>query len=376
MRFTISRKPFYTAVSAVSKVVNAKNSLSILDNFLCTVKENTLTVTGADLDNELSTRVEVSDVLADGSFCLPARRLVELLKELPDTMLEVDIDENTFEVLIKYPGGKYNLMAINGMEFPVYRSDDDEAAPMEFDLIGKSLIDGLDYTIFAVGNDDRRPMMQGVLFDVKSDRMVYVATDSHKLVRFIDSRVAPGVEASCIVPVKPANILRNIVGKEESVHVSMTRKSATFTTDSVTFRCSFLNGRFPPYERVITADAPFTLTFDRIAALNAARRVAVFVDPDHGLEKFRINPEYMEIKSDDNGMGTEAREKLACGFDGPETVIGFSAPFLIEFLNIIPTDEVCVKLADPSRAGVFTPSENIEGTDLVMLLMPMNVDKF
>ena len=376
MRFTISRKPFYNAVSAVSKVINAKNSLSILDNFLCTLTSETLTITGADLDNELSATVEVQDADAAAKFCLPARRLVELLKELPDTNLSVEMNDDTYEVQIKYPGGKYNMMAISGMEYPVYRADDDEAAPMEFTLTGESLLQGLEYTIFAVGDDDYRPMMKGVLFDIKPDRMVYVATDTHKLVRFADKRVEPGIEASCIVPVKPANILRNIVGREESVKVTMTRKSATFGVGTMVFRCSFLNGRFPPYERVIPADSPFTLTFDRVATLNAVRRVAIFVDPGHGLEKFKITPERLEIKSDDNGMGTEARETVPCGFDGPETIIGFSAPFIIEFLNIIPTDDVVVELADPSRAGVFKPTENIEGTELVMLLMPMNVDKF
>ncbi|MDE6300354.1 MAG: DNA polymerase III subunit beta [Muribaculaceae bacterium] len=376
MRFTISRKPFYTAVSAVSKVINAKNSLSILDNFLCTLAGDTLTVTGADMDNELSAHVDVADSDGDTKFCLPARRLVELLKELPDTSLVIEMNDQTFEVLIKYPGGQYNMMAISGMEYPVYRADDDDNAPMEFDITAESLLQGLDYTIFAVGDDDYRPMMKGVLFDIKPDRMIYVATDTHKLVRFTDHRVAPGIEASCIVPVKPANILRNIVSKDEKVHVSMTRKSATLTTEKMVFRCSFLNGRFPPYERVIPTQSPFTLTFDRVATLNAVRRVAIFVDPGHGLEKFKITPEHLEIKSDDNGMGTAAREVVPCGFDGPETVIGFSAPFLIEFLGIIPTDEVVVELADPSRAGVFTPAENIEGTELVMLLMPMNVDKF
>ena len=376
MRFTISRKPFYNAVSAVSKVINAKNSLSILDNFLCTLAGDTLTITGADLDNELSATIDIVDADSEVKFCLPARRLVELLKELPDTNLTIEMNDETFEVQIKYPGGKYNMMAISGVEYPAYRADDDESAPIEFTLTGESLLQGLEYTIFAVGDDDYRPMMKGVLFDIKPDKMVYVATDTHKLVRFADNRVAPAVEASCIVPVKPANILRNIVGKEETVKLVMTRKSATFQVGAMVFRCSFLNGKFPPYERVIPAESPFTLNFDRVATLNAVRRVAIFVDPGHGLEKFKITPEHLEIKSDDNGMGTEAREIVPCGFDGPETVIGFSAPFIIEFLNIIPTQEVVVELSDPSRAGVFKPSENIEGTELVMLLMPMNVDKF
>lgn len=203
-----------------------------------------------------------------------------------------------------------------------------------------------------------------------------MATDTHKLVRFIDNRVAPGVKGSFIMPVKPATVIRTVFAKDNTLRLTITRKSATIESDGFTFRCSFLNGRFPDYNRVIPKQSPFRLVLDRSAALNAIRRVAVFVDPGYGLEKFKITPEKLYIKSDDNSLCTCARENIPCTFNGPEMVIGFSAPILVEFMNILPTDEVYVDLSDPSRAGVFCPSENEKDTELVMLLMPMNVDKF
>lgn len=376
MRFNVQCKAFYAAVSAVSKVINAKNSLNILDNFRLELDGDTLTVTGADMDNELTARIKVTDAEGNFRFCVPARRLVDLLKELPDSGITFTVDESSYAVEIEYTGGKYDLTALAGDEYPTFRTDEGGEEPISFEIMANSLLKGLEYTIFAVGDDDYRPMMKGVFFDIDEDKITYVATDTHKLVRFVDSRVAPGVKGSCIMPVKPATVMRSVFAKDTTLRFTMTRKSATIESENFTFRCSFLNGRFPDYNRVIPQKSPFRMVLDRSAALNAIRRVAVFVDPGYGLEKFKITPEKLYIKSDDNNMCTCARENIPCSYNGPEMVIGFSAPILIEFMNVLPTDEVYIDLSDPSRAGVFCPSENEKDTDLVMLLMPMNVDKF
>ncbi|MCM1032588.1 MAG: DNA polymerase III subunit beta [Odoribacter sp.] len=376
MRFNIPCKAFSNAVNAVSKVINSKNSLIILDNFLLELNGENLYITGSDIENSLSARVSVSDVEGSGKFCLGARRLVELLKALPDQGLTVTINDDTLEVAIRYAGGEYNLNAINGSEYPEYRPADDGGDTIEFDIDSTAFAKGLEYTIFAVGQDDYRPMMKGVYLDIKDDKITFVATDTHKLVRYDDSRRAPGVTGSCILPVKPATVIRNVFTKDSTLHVSMNRRNAIISDDDCTLKCSFINGRFPPYERVIPQSSPFRLTIDRLSMLSAARRVGVFVDSEFGLEKFKITPEKLLLKSEDNNMCTCARETVSCSYNGPEMVIGFSAPFIIEFLNNLPTEEVFIDLSDPSRAGVFRPSENTEGTELLMLLMPMNVDRF
>lgn len=376
MRFNIPCKTFYSAVAAVSKVINPKNAINILDNFLLELKGDKLTITGADLDNSLTAQVTVTEPQGEMRFCIPARRLVDLLKELPDQGLTVTVNDTTLETEIKYAGGEYNLNAVDGAEYPDYSVGADDGEPESFKILSTSLLKGLEYTIFAVGEDDYRPMMKGVFMDIKPDNIAFVATDTHKLVRYIDRRPEPSITGSCIIPVKPATVMRNIFGKEEVLDFSMTRKKAVVTGETFTFKCNFLNGRFPDYNRVIPQSSPFRLSVDRVAMLNAVRRVGVFVDPGYGLEKFKITPEKLYIKSEDNNMCTCARETVPCSFNGPEMVIGFSAPFLSEFMSILPTEEVYIDLSDPSRAGVFCPSENPEGTELVMLLMPMNVDKF
>ncbi|MDE6287835.1 MAG: DNA polymerase III subunit beta, partial [Muribaculaceae bacterium] len=256
MRFNIPCKTFYTAVSAVSKVINPKNALSILDNFLLEVEGEYLTITGSDLENSLSARVPVTEPVGARRFCIAARRLVDLLKELPDQGLTVDVNDDTLEVEIKYAGGEYKLNALDGAEYPDFKSADDSGEPIEFSMDTAAFVKGLDYTIFAVGTDDYRPMMKGVYLDIKPESITFVATDTHKLVRYTDSRRAPGVTGNCILPVKPATVIRNVLDKDKEMKITMNSKNAVINCGDVTFKCSFLNGRFPPYERVIPASMP------------------------------------------------------------------------------------------------------------------------
>lgn len=378
MRFNVPCKSFRSAALAVSKVVSSKNTLNVLENFLIEVKDGLLFITGSDSDCTLTSHIELSD--SDGyiNFCVSARRLVDLLKVLPDQGITFNVNEATFEVEIVSSDGLYHLNAISGDNFPSFNVDDDDAEnAATFSLSARSIAEGCRATVFAVGNDDYRPMMKGVFFDVKPDQIVYVATDTHKLVRFIDSREAPGVQISCIVPEKPANIMAAIFdGSDQQVKFTINRKSALVESDTYKFQFSFLQGRFPDYNRVIPTQSPFVLEADRDAFVAAVRRVSIIVDSNCGLIKFKVSPENVMVKIEDNGLGTAGRESFPCSYNGPELIIGFNGAYVNDFLQHISTDQVRVELTDASRAGVFRPIEDAEGTALVMLLMPMNVDKF
>ena len=376
MKFQVPSKTLYNATSAVSKVINSKNAITILNNFLLTLKDGILTVTGSDTENILSARVSVENAEGEGCFCLDARRLVELLREMPEKTIDFDIDDSNLAIEIRYPGGDYSLMGLNGDEFPLPKTEDADEQPINFVCPGEQLVKGIDNSLFAVGQDDFRPQMMGIYFDIKPDSITFVATDTRKLVRYICRNIAPGVEGSCLLPVKPATIIKNVFAKDERMTVTMNSKNATIEGDSFTFKCCFLNGRFPDYNRVIPKNNPYTLTADRVSFLTAVRRVGVFVDPAFGLEKFRITPERVLLKSSDQGNCTSAREQVPCSFTGQELTIGFSAPYLIEILNTIPTEDIIVELSDPGRPGLFRPTEDAEGTELLMLLMPMTVGEF
>lgn len=376
MRFNVSSKELYSAASAVSKVINSKNAMTVLNNFLFVLDGNQLTISASDLENTLAARVEVSDADGDGSFCVDARRVVDLLKELPDMGITFVINDDTLAIEILYPGGTFNFVGINGNEYPRSREENPDELRAEFDIPAEMVLKGIDNTSFAVGSDDLRPQMMGILWDIKNDGITFVATDTRKLVKYTNTMAAPGCECSFILPMKPATILKNIVAKEEMVHALIEPKSATITAGRYTFNCRFIKGNFPDYNRVIPVNNPYVLTVDRLALLNAVKRVGVFVDPGHGLVKFKLTPDQIIMKAQDNNFCTSAREAMPCDFTGNEMVIGFSAPYLIEIISTLSTDQMLIKLSDPSRPGVFVPQEDAKDSELLMLLMPMTVQEF
>lgn len=376
MKFNVSSKTLYSYVSAVSKVINSKNALTILNNFLFELSDNTLTITASDLENTLVAHLEVMDAEGEGKFCVDARRMVDLLKEMPDQGISFDINDDNLAVEIVYPSGNYSFIAINGNEYPSNESVDESTDIIEFTCPTEQIIKGIDNTLFAVGNDDLRPQMMGILWDIKPDAITFVATDTRKLVKYRNAMSAPGVEGSCILPIKPATVIKNVFAKEDEVKVTLEPKSATFESPSYKFNCRFIKGSFPDYNRVIPVKNPYVITVDRQSFLNAVRRVGVFVDQGHGLVKFKIEKDRLTMKATDNNFCTSAREVVPCDFTGTEMIIGVSAPYLIEIFNTISTTDILIKLSDPSRPGVFVPSENSENSELLMLLMPMTVSDF
>ncbi len=375
MKFNISSKALYNATSAVSKVINSKNALTILDNFFIRLEGNELTVTGSDQENALTASIEVTGAKGDGCFCIGARRLVELLKELPDQGVQVNVNEDTLEVQLSYSSGHYSFVGLPGDQYPQFQADT-AGEPISFSIATEQMIAGLDNTMFAVSTDEYRQIMQGVLMDINTDSITFVATDTRKLVRYIDRRTAPGVTGSCVIPSKPSNIIKNVFAKEETLNITMNTRNAVIQSEHYTFQCTFLNGNYPDYNRVIPRNNSLVLTVDRVSLLNAVRRVGIFVEVDGGLEKFRITPESILLKSNDPNLCTSAREQVPCSFSGSELTIGFSANYLMEILTTLKGTEVIVNLGDAGRPGVFRPGEEPENTELVMLLMPMTVGDF
>ncbi|MDE5687172.1 MAG: DNA polymerase III subunit beta [Paramuribaculum sp.] len=372
MKFNVPSKTLHSYVSAVSKVINAKNALTILNNFLFTLDGDILTVKASDMENSLVGRLPVTGAEGSGSFCLDGRKIVELLKEMPDQGITFEIDDDNLEVKISYPNGLYNTVAINGLEYPV-TTEPEEGETITFTIPTDQVIKGIENTIFAVGTNDLRPQMMGILWDIKPDKIIFVATDTHKLVKFTNGMTKPGVECSFILPLKPATVIKNVFGKEDEIKITVSEKSVKFDSPSFTFDCRQIRGAFPDYNRVIPQNNPYSLTVDRLSFLTAVRRVVVFGDGGNGLVKFKLAPDNLTLRARDNSYGTSGWESVPCEYSGQEFMIGFGAPYLIEIFSTISTTDVVVKLSDASHPAVCMPAENTPDTELLILLMPMNI---
>lgn len=376
MKFKIASKALYSTLSGVSKVISTKNPISILENFLLKVEDECIIITASDSENTITAQLPISDVEGEGSFCLNARRIADIAKELPDVDVEFNINEANMALQISFPGGTFDMVALEGAQYPQTIEAISEEETTEMLCPATQILSGLEHTMFAVGTDELRPQMMGILWDIKEDGITFVATDTRKLVRYTNNTSAPGITASCILPVKPAVLLKSLLNKEEDVKVTLSPRSAVFKTSNLTINCRFIKGNYPDYNRVIPKNNPYQVTVDRAAIHTAVRRVAVCTDPSHGLIKFRFTPNHVELKVDDTNVNTFAHEQVACDFTGSQMVIGFCAGYLLEIFSVFSTENILLKLADPSRPGVFQPEENAENTDLVIILMPMTVSDF
>lgn len=381
MKFNIPSKTLAAQLSAVAKVINSKNALSIFDNFLFTLKDNTLTVTGSDQENVMTATLEVFEAEGEGSVAVASKRILDMLKEVPAQPLTVYINDDTFEIDIRFLNGHFNFMGVNGAEFPIQEESRQDAKSVT--LPAQTVLTALDTTLFAVGTETIRPTMTGVFWDIcptdangenPQPGITFVATDTHKLVRYTNTSVNPGLTFSFILPPKPASILRGLIGKEEGdIAIEMDERSAKFTMANYTLACRFINGRYPNYNRVIPAENPFELTVDRISLLNAMKRVALFASTASSLVRLTIHPNEVLLAAQDLDYTLSAEERVECEYQGNAMTIGFNANYMIEILSNLAVDTVVIKLSDPARPGVFVPLTNLEGEDILMLLMPMQV---
>ncbi|WP_302066025.1 DNA polymerase III subunit beta, partial [uncultured Duncaniella sp.] len=258
MKFTVPSKTLHSFASAVSKVINAKNAITILNNFLFSIKGNTLTITACDGENTLCARIPIMDVDGEGDFCIDARRVVEVLRVMPEQELNFNVNDSTLSIEMTHPNGSYKFMGLPGNEYPNLKKTPQEGS-MTFKTSGASLLRGLEFTAFAAGTDMLRPQMTGVYWDIKPDRLVFVATDTHKLVKFEDQSIQAGVEGSFILPNKSTNVFRSVFSKDEEVTVTLdVERGVTFETDTFTFDSRLVKGRFPDYTRVIPENNPYT----------------------------------------------------------------------------------------------------------------------
>jgi DNA polymerase-3 subunit beta len=370
MKFVVSSALLSSHLQTISRVISSKNALPILDCFLLELKGNKLTITAADNEVRMETFVEVAQHEGEGSLAINAKNLLDPLRELPDQPLTFDINDETLEVYIYYHNGKYNFIGLKGDEYPRPKELKETALSLNFD--SQILLSGINRTIFATADDELRPVMNGIYFDISTENLTFVASDGHKLVRVASTDVKATERSSFILPKKPANLLRAVLPREDGeVEVTFDENHAVIKLTKYNMVCRFVEGRYPNYNSVIPVDNPNKVTLDRLNFLNAVKRVSVFSNPSSNLVKMQLSEDKIIITAQDIDYLTAAEEVITCQYAGSAMSIGFKAPFLVDILNNIPSTEVILELSDPSRAGIIVPVENEENEEMLTLIMPM-----
>ena len=371
MKFIVSSLKLLKSLQSLSGVIGTKNTLPILDDFLFQLSENELRITTSDLDVTMSVSMVPDMVEGTGEVTIPARLLLEIMKNFPDVPITINVDNNTLAVELIAGEGRYKLAGHKSDEFPQLPVMADTSV---WEIPADVLARGFEKTIFATGMDEIRPIMSGVLMEMTENYLTFVATDAHKLVRYRRMDVKSDVVASFIMPKKPINQLKNILATlaDEPVRIEFNKTNASYVFGDYVLICRLLEGRYPNYEAVIPKSNPNQLTIDRQTFLSAIRRVAVFSSKATHQVRFRITGQEIMLTAEDVDFYNEAKERLACSYTGDDMEIGFNSRFFQEMLGNFDSNEVKLEMSAPNRAGILTPVDNAnEAEDLLMLLMPV-----
>ncbi len=367
MKFIVSSSSLLKHLQQISGVINANTVLPILEDFLFEIQDKKLNVVATDLETVMRVQMDVESK-TNGKVCIPAKILLDSLKNIADQPLTFNIDKS-FAVEITSDNGKYKVMGENPDNFPKEPAADDTTG---FTMASSALLTAINKTLFAVSSDDLRPAMTGVFFELTKDSVQFVATDAHRLVRYKRTDTKGAKTDSFIVPKKPLNLLKNALpDNEDELTVSYNSNHLFVNHGSTQMICRLIDARFPDYKVVIPADNPYRLIVNKGDFQNALRRVNVFSNKSTNQVALNITGSELQMAAQDVDFSFEGNERMNCQYDGEDLQIAFNAKFLIEMLNAADTEDVRLELSTPTKAGLIKPTEQAEGEDLLMLVMPL-----
>ncbi len=374
MKFVVSSSALLSMLQTTGKVISSKNSLPILDYFLFDLRDGELKVTASDLETTLVGSLKIDNVEKEGIIAAPAKLMLDSLKEFSEQPLTIEANESSWEIKISWKSGSLALPGTSAMSYPALPELSDDHKKISFEA--DTLLGGINKTIFATADDELRPVMNGIYITVSPDGSTFVATDAHKLVKYTMEEGVSDIEASFILPKKPANLLRSVLHKEENpIAVSFDSKNAVFALKNHVLVCRLIEGNYPNYNAVIPAANPNKVLVDRLELLNGIKRVAVCSNQATNLVKLEISSNVINLTAQDLDFSVSANESMSCSYEGDTITIGFKSTFLVELLANIETPTVVVELADSTRAGVFKPVyDDRQSSTVLMLLMPMMIN--
>lgn len=372
MKFVVSSSELLGRLQSVSRVIASKNTLPILDNFLFNLTGDSLTITASDLETTLHTTMPIDNVMEQGSVAIPARILTDSLKEFPEQPLTFAFNKEQNIIEFTWTTGKFQVPGFPAEDYPIAREPNDN---LSITFSPDILLEGINRTLYATGDEELRPVMNGIFFDLKTDAANLVASDSHKLVCYTRPDIKSTEDASFILPKKPANILKNLLVKvEDDVTISFDKTNAFFNFGSYRMTCRLVEGNYPAYRSVIPQGNPNNIIADRVELMNAVRRVSVCANQATNLIRLLFSANQIFVSAQDVEFRIAAQERISCQYDGPAIEMGFKSVFLVEILANLPCTEVNIALSDPSRVGLITPIyTEPENEEICALLMPMMI---
>lgn len=373
MKFIVSSSYLLKQLSTINGVITTNPLVPILDNFLFEIKDGTLTVTASDLQTSMITELQVESK-EDGNIAVPAKILIETLKNLPEQPVNFNIDTETYSIEISSDNGKYKLSGENATDFP--------KAPVvsngfSINVSSDVLMSAINNTIIATSSDELRPAMTGVYFNITDTNTTFVATDGHRLVRYRRVDIATEGNESLIIPRKALTLLRSSLPSENvNVNIEFNVANAFFNFGNFKMISRLIDERFPDYENVIPLDNDNIVTIDRQELLSSLKRISIYANKATYQVRFKVAGSELQVSAEDIDFSNEANERLSCEHGGEDIEIGFNAKLLIEMLGNIYSEKVNIQLSAANKAGLIVPDDADENEDILMLIMPVMLNSY
>ncbi len=372
MKFSIPSGELLSRLQTMGKVIDDKSTLPILANFLFSVKGNLLILTASNTEMRMTSTIEINNLEGDGQVCIPGLKLTDYIKYLPEQPITFSIPEGSLSLEISSLSGKSDQVCIAADDYPAEKIDEAEVSTIK--ISEDALFSGITSTLFATANDDLHPVMNGILFDVEPGKVSFVATDTHKMVRYIRTDVNTAEQTtSFVLNKKPANVLKGILGRsDDMVTISFGKSNVIFDTPTYRYVCRLTEGQYPQYRTVIPTNNESRLLVNRNDLIKAMARVSVFVDASH-LIKCELYSNSMNISTQDLDFSCSANETIPCEYDGREMTLGFSGQHISDALSNINSQDVEMRLSDPSKPGLLSPVGTDDKSDMLIVIMPMRI---
>ncbi|MBP5327036.1 MAG: DNA polymerase III subunit beta [Bacteroidales bacterium] len=377
MRFIINSQLLLKHLTALSGVISNNNTVPIISCFHMHLENNILTIKATDLETTMMCNIELENARVDGidTVAIPAKIMLDMLKNMDDRPLNIAVDASTFSMEISSNDGKYTIAGQNPETYPQLPAKNETVTVT---IPASVIVNAINKTAFAASTDEMRQQMSGIYCELTPESATFVATDAHKLVRYRRTDVHSDELATFILPRKPITMVKNILGsnKEEfDVTMEYNNINVFFSFDNFLIICRLVDGKYPNYEAAIPKDNPNKLTIDRSTFINALRRISLFANQATHQVRLSISEKELNISSEDLEFSNNAHETLPCSYDGDPMDIGFNAKFLTEMVSNLDTEHILIELSHPSRAGIIFPinedEEAAKGEDILMLVMPV-----
>jgi DNA polymerase-3 subunit beta len=375
MKFTASSTELLKALSSVAGAVPTKSTMPILE---CILFENTkegLRVTATDLEisivQTIPVRFETNGTARDARIAVPAKRLMDTLRALPELPIEFTADE-AFNVTLKTDQGAYKMVGQDGADYP---SIPTMKGGIEIKTSGAVIKRAIQKTGFAVSRDNLRPAMMGIYFQIHGSRGRAVATDGHRLVKLTLNSLASKDSVEFVVPEKAMALAGKVAG-EEACKLKVDDSYVSFDFGSSRVLARRIAETYPNYEAVIPAENDRKLTVNRGSLLAAVRRVGLYSSSMTHQIRMNLKASEVEVSAEDIERSSEAHETVLAEYEGEPMEIGFNAIYLTEVLTNVDTDDVVFEFSSPNRAGVVSPAVQGEGEHMLMLIMPVMLNTY